>query len=153
MKTPREKKKSTHLPLRETLSLDSFEKILTNIIRVLTSDLLGLFPHHTSLTLQALPVEFDQLCLSIISDQTESVDTETINMAERARNSMARHSPQQGMQRARLLTEEVPRGVMRGSSLRDLTVATRLNGVDQIRELDGILDEENGNVVSNNIYA
>jgi hypothetical protein len=52
---------------------------------------------------------------------------------------------------ARLLTEEVPSGVVRGSSLGDLVVATGLDGVNEIREQDGILDEENGNVVSNNI--
>jgi hypothetical protein len=41
---------------------------------------------------------------------------------------------------------------MRSGCLRDLIVTARLDSVDQIWEQDGILDEENGDVVSNNVY-
>ena len=42
---------------------------------------------------------------------------------------------------------------MSGGGLWDLAVLLGLNGVDQIGELDGVLDEENGDVVSNDIYG
>jgi hypothetical protein len=35
--------------------------------------------------------------------------------------------------------------------LGDFIVRPRLDGVNEIREVDGILDEENGNVVANDI--
>jgi len=65
---------------------------------------------------------------------------------------VASHCPQQGVQRTRLLAEEVPSGVVRGSSLRNLIVAAGLDGVNEIREEDSVLDEENRDVVSNNVY-
>jgi hypothetical protein len=50
-----------------------------------------------------------------------------------------------------LLAEEVPSGVVSSRSLRDFVVAPRLHRVDQVGEFDGILDEEYGNVVADNI--
>lgn len=41
---------------------------------------------------------------------------------------------------------------MGSSSLGDFIVGAGLDSMDQIGELHGILDEENGNVVANNIY-
>jgi hypothetical protein len=80
------------------------------------------------------------------------MNTKAINMTERPRNTVTSHCPEECVQRTGLLTEEVPSGVMRSGSLRDLIVAARLDSVDQIREKDGILDEENGDVVTDNIY-
>jgi hypothetical protein len=142
----------TYLPLGETSSLNGFEKVLAHKVRILTSGLLGLLPDKAGLALQSLPVELDKLGLSVVSNQTEGVHTESINVTERTGNTVASHCPQKGVKCARLLAEEVPSGVVRGSSLGDLVVATGLDGVNEIREQDGILDEENGNVVSNNIY-
>ena len=55
------------------------------------------------------------------------------------------------MHRRRLLAEEVPGAIMGSGSLRDLAVRLRLDSVDQIWELDCILDEENGNVVTDDV--
>lgn len=41
---------------------------------------------------------------------------------------------------------------MRGGGLGDLVVAARLDGVDQVGKEDRVLDEEDGDVVSNDIY-
>jgi hypothetical protein len=142
----------THLPLGETSSFNGLEKVLAHIVGILTSGLLSLLPHKARLTLQALPVELDQLGLSTVSHQTESVHAETINMAERPRNTVTSHCPQESMQRTRLLAEEVPSGVVRGSSLGDLIVAAGLDGVNEIREEDSILNEKHRDVVSNNVY-
>jgi hypothetical protein len=64
---------------------------------------------------------------------------------------MSAHSPEQGMQRTGLLAEEVPSRIMCGSSLWDLSIRLWLDRVDEIREQDGILDEEYRDVVSNDI--
>jgi hypothetical protein len=42
---------------------------------------------------------------------------------------------------------------MRSGRLRDLIIAAGLDSVNQIWEQDGILDEENGDVVSNNVFC
>ena len=42
---------------------------------------------------------------------------------------------------------------MRGSSLGDFIVPAGLDGVDQIGEEDSVLDEEDGDVVSNEVYG
>jgi hypothetical protein len=141
----------THLPLRETPSFNGLEKILAHKVCVLTSGLLSLLPHKAGLALKTLPVELDELGLSIVSNQTESVHSESINMTERPRNSVTSHCPQQGMQGTRLLAEEVPSRIVRSSSLGDLIITAGLDGVNKIREKDSILDEENRDVVSNNI--
>lgn len=141
----------TYLPFGETSSFNGFEKILTHEVRIFTSGLLRFLPHKASLALQSLPVELDKLGLSIVSDETEGVHTESINVTERPRNTVASHCPKKGVKCTRLLTEEVPSRVVRGSSLRDLAIATGLDGVNEIGEQDSILDEENGDVISNNI--
>lgn len=41
---------------------------------------------------------------------------------------------------------------MSSSGLGNLAVWSRLDSMDQVRELDGILDEEYGDVVTNDIY-
>ena len=46
---------------------------------------------------------------------------------------------------------EVPEGVVRGLRLRDLPVGVRLGGVDQVRELDAVLDEEHRDVVADQV--
>jgi hypothetical protein len=43
---------------------------------------------------------------------------------------------------------EVPSIVVGGLSLRDLDVGFGLDGVDEVDKLDGVLDEEDGDVVS-----
>lgn len=48
-------------------------------------------------------------------------------------------------------TLEVPEIVVGGLGLRNFNIWFRLRGVDQIREFDGVLNEENWNVVSHDI--
>lgn len=121
------------------------------VVRVLSSDGLGLFPHEGSLALQRLPVELDKLGSSVVRHEAESVDTEAIHRSEGTRNSVTSHSPEQCMQRAGLLTEKVPSRVVGGCGLGDLVLRAGLNGMDQVGEEDCILDEEDRDVVSDNV--
>ena len=142
----------TYLPLRIAASLNCVVQILTHEVGILARGLLGLFPDHAGLALQRLPVKFDELGCTIVCHESEGMHTESINMSERTRNSMPRHSPEQRVHRAWLLAEEVPGRVMSTGSLRDLIVTSGLDGMDQIGEEDSILNEEYRDIVSNNIY-
>ena len=73
-------------------------------------------------------------------------------MAVGAWNTISGHCPEEGVERTRLLAEEIPCRVMGSSSLRDLFVWTWLDSMDKIWEQDGVLDEENWNVISNDIW-
>src|SRR5665647_3132860 len=46
---------------------------------------------------------------------------------------------------------EIPECVVRGCRLRKATVGFHFNGMDEVREFYGILDEENRNVVANQV--
>ena len=47
--------------------------------------------------------------------------------------------------------DEVPERVVRALGLRDLAVRVRLGGVDDVRELDAVLDEEDRDVVADEV--
>ena len=148
-----EQRESTHLPFGVESILNRFEQILTDEIRVLARDLLRLFPDQTGFTLQRLPVELNELGGTVIRDKAEGVDTKAVNVSEGTRDTVTSHSPEQSVQRAGLLAEEVPGRVVRGSSLGDFIVPAGLDGVDQIGEENSVLDEEDGDVVSNKVYG
>ena len=148
-----EQRESTHLPFGVESILNRFEQILTDEIRVLARDLLRLFPDQTGFTLQRLPVELNELGGTVIRDKAEGVDTKAVNVSEGTRDTVTSHSPEQSVQRAGLLAEEVPGRVVRGSSLGDFIVPAGLDGVDQIGEENSVLDEEDGDVVSNEVYG
>jgi hypothetical protein len=147
------RRKTTYLPLRIASSLNCVVQILTHEVGILAGGLLGLFPDHAGLALQRRPVKFDELGCTVICHKSEGMHTESINVSERTRYSMPRHSPEQRVHRAWLLAEEVPGRIMSRGSLRDLIVASGLDGVDQIGEEDSILDEEYRDIVSNDIYS
>jgi hypothetical protein len=79
------------------------------------------------------------------------VDTPTVSVTERSDGTVSTHGPEERVHGGRLLRKEVPSAVMRSSSLRDFSVRLWFDCMDEIRELDGILDEEYWNVVANNV--
>lgn len=64
---------------------------------------------------------------------------------------MTGHGPEECVEGRGLLAEEVPGGVVRRGSLRDLIVWRRLDGMDQIRELRSILNEEDRGSIPDDI--
>lgn len=76
---------------------------------------------------------------------------ETNHVSVASGNSIASHGPEQSVKSRGLLAEKVPSRVVCGGSLRHLTVRAGLDSVDQIGELDGRLDEEDGDIVAHNI--
>ena len=70
---------------------------------------------------------------------------------KRARNRAVGHDPHDHVHAFRRQRDEVPEIVVRGLRLRKAAVGLLLGGVDEIRELDRVLDEEDGDVVADDV--
>src|SRR5690606_190627 len=66
-------------------------------------------------------------------------------------NAAIRHHPGNRMDGLGHKGDEIPKGIVRGSSLWHTVVGLGLYSVYQIGELHGVLDEENRNVVAHEI--
>jgi hypothetical protein len=121
------------------------------VVGILACNLLCLLPNEASFALQRLEVEFDQLGAALVVYKAIRVNTEAIHMPVAPDDALSRHGPEQGVQSARLLAEEIPSGIVGGGSRWHLAVLLRLDRVNEIRESNGILNEEDGNVVSDNV--
>lgn len=139
------------LPRGGIARLNGLPEISTVEIGVLASEDLSLLPDESGLALLGLPVPLDELGLAVLGHQTEGVHTETIHVTVAAGNAVARHGPEEGVESGGLRAEEVPSRIVGGGSLGNLVVGARLDGVDKVGEADGILDEEDGDVVANDI--
>jgi hypothetical protein len=140
-----------HLPFGIPSVFNGIKQILAMVIVALPGDLLGLVPHHGCLALQRLPVELDELRGTLIGHKTVCVDTKPIDMSEGTGNAVTGHGPEQGVKTARLLAEVIPSLVMSSGGLGNSGLLIGLDGVDEVGELDGILNEENRNVISDNV--
>jgi hypothetical protein len=141
----------TYDPLREHALVDALEEVLAVVVRVQSSSHLGLLPQKGGLALRGPESELDKLGLALVRNEAEGVHTPSIHMPVRANSAMTAHRPEQSMERRRLLAEEVPGAIMSSSSLRNLAVWPGLDSMNQVRELDSILNKEDGDVVTNNI--
>ncbi|KAI5307774.1 hypothetical protein KEM55_007458, partial [Ascosphaera atra] len=79
--------------------------------------------------------------------------TETVNVSERTRDTVASHGPEKGVKCTWLLAEEIPGSVMGSGRLWDLVLWLWLDSMNKIGELDSILDEEHRDVVANDICS
>ena len=79
------------------------------------------------------------------------MDAEAFHEAERARDGAVRHHPHDHVHAFGRQADEVPEIVMRGLRLRKGAVRLFLDGMDHVRELDGVLDEEHRDVVADDV--
>jgi hypothetical protein len=79
------------------------------------------------------------------------VDSPAIHVAVRSRNAIAGHNHHDQVQRASLLAKEIIGRIVGCSRLRDLIIRLRLESMNEVREQDGVVDEENWDVNSNDI--
>lgn len=84
-------------------------------------------------------------------DQPEGVHTKAFHVGVAARQRAIAHEPHQHMGAFGRQGREIPKGVVRRLRLRNLVVRLGLHRMNQIRELDGILDEEDQHVVADEI--
>lgn len=141
----------TELPLGIGTVLDSLPEILAVEVRVLTSQLQGLIPNKGVDTELGSPDELDKVTLALGVDEGKGVDTETLHHAVGTRNGAITHGPGEHVSGLGVVELEIPEVVVRSLGLGNLVVRLGLASVDDIGELDGVLDEENGNVVADKI--
>ena len=110
-----------------------------------------LLPHQPVHTEERLPVELHQRGLAGLVDEAEGVDAEALHHPVRARDGPVRHHPHEHVGRLGDQRHEVPERRVGGLRLRDLDVGLGLAGVDQVRELDAVADEEHRDVVADEI--
>lgn len=122
-------------------------------IGVLATDDLRLFPKEARLTLHRLPVPPNELCSTFVCDKTIGVHAPTIHVAVGSWNSVASHDEHEQVQGARFLAEEVVRRGVRRRSLWDLIVGAGFEGVDEIGEENGVVDEEYWGVDTDNVFV
>ncbi|KAI6772382.1 hypothetical protein HG530_003340 [Fusarium avenaceum] len=65
-------------PLRSVARLNGVPKVCTMIIGILSCKMLRLVPYETGFALLGLPVPLDELCVTVVGYQAESVHAETI---------------------------------------------------------------------------
>ena len=144
---------NTVLPLREIPSLNSIVKVLAMEIEILPGNSLGLFPDHTSDTLQTSPLDLNKLGGAVVGHESVSVNTISVDVAEGTGYTVAGHEPEHTVEGGRLGGEEVIGGIVGSGSLRNLVLGLGLDGVNQVGELTGILDEEHRDIDSDNVCS
>lgn len=74
-------------------------------------------------------------------------------MPEAPGDSVSSHGPEEGVEGRRLLAEKVPGRVVGRGGLGNFVVGAGLDGMDEVGELDGVLDEEDGDVVADDVQV
>ncbi len=98
-----------------------------------------------------LPVELDEVHLVRRVDHLEGVDAEALHRREGGGQGPVAHRPHDHVGRFGHQADEVPEGVVRGRGLRIAGLRLHLGGVDQVRKLDRVLDEEDWDVVADQV--
>ena len=98
-----------------------------------------------------LPVELDEHRVARVVDEPEGVDAKALHHAVAAWNRAVRHQPHEHVRGLGHQRDEVPEGVVGAGRLRHLVMRLGLDRVDQIRELDRVLDEEDRHVVADQV--
>lgn len=141
----------TKVPLWIGLVLNGFPQILTVEVRILTGQLQSFIPDKTVDTQVRGEVELDKVAFTLGVHQSVCVDTKALHHSVRTGNGSIRLSPGEHVGGFCVEELEVPEVVVGSLSLRNLVVWFWLSSVNDIRELDSILDEEDGDVVSDNV--
>src|SRR5208282_4056489 len=97
------------------------------------------------------PVELNEMSFSGLVNQTEGVNSKSFHHSKRPRHGPVGHDPHDHVHGFGHQGNEIPKGVVCGSSLRKSAVGFDLHGMNQVRELHGILDKKDGNIIPDQI--
>ena len=98
-----------------------------------------------------LPVKLHEARNALVVDKPEGMDAKPLHRRKAARKRPVAHDPHQHVSRFRGQRDEVPERIMRRGRLGNLIVRLGLHGMDEVRKLDRILNEEDGDVVADEI--
>ena len=79
------------------------------------------------------------------------MDAEAFHCGQGARQGAIAHDPRQHVGAFRRQRDEIPERIVSRGGLRDLVVGFGLHGMDEVRKLVGVLDEEHRHVVADQI--
>ena len=138
-------------PFGKLPGLDRLEHVATMEIRIGPADLDRLVPDGRLQAELRPPVELDEGGLAGGVEQAKAVHAETFDHPQRAGQRAIRHDPHHHVHRFRRQRNEVPERVVRGCRLRKSAIGFHLHRMNQVGKLDGVLDEEHGNVVADQV--
>ena len=139
------------LPLRKVAGFDGFIEVAAVEIRVGPGDLHRLVPARRLGAQFRPPVELDQRRLALGVDQPEGVDAEPLHHPQRSRQGSVAHRPHHHVGALGHQPDEVPERVVGARRLRIAFVRLHFHRVDQVGKLDGVLDEEDWDIVANEV--
>ncbi len=138
-------------PFGEIAALDRFPQIAAMEVGVFAGDFLRFIPDQRMHALDRFPVKLHEAGFALGVDQPEGVDAKPFHHRQAARKRAIGHHPHQHVHAFGRQRDEIPERIVRRSRLRNLIVRLGLHRVDQVGKLDGILDEEDRDVVADQI--
>ncbi len=96
-------------------------------------------------------MKFDEAEFALGVDEPKGVNPESLHHGKTARQGAIAHHPHEHVGTFRRRRDAIPEGIVSGGRLRNFIVRLRLHGVDQVRKLDGVLDEEHRHVVADQV--
>ena len=139
------------LPLEEGAVVDSVRHVPAVEVRVHAGRELRLFPDERMHAGDRFPVKLHKGCLASCVHEAEGMDAEAFHGSVRAWDRPVRHQPHDVVGCLGMERHEVPERVVRRLRLWNLAIGVRLDGVDDVGELDPVLDEEHRHVVADQI--
>lgn len=97
------------------------------------------------------PMELDEGRFILVVQETEGVDAEPLDHAQRPRYRPIGHGPHDHVGGFGHQADEIPKSVVRARRVRVAAVGLHLHRMDQVGELDRILDEEDRDVVADEV--
>ncbi|MNV14017.1 hypothetical protein D3C71_1046860 [compost metagenome] len=120
-------------------------------VRIRAIDLNRLVPGDRLKAELRLPVKLYKGGLVLAVDEAERMNPKSFHEAQRSWYGPVGHDPHDHVHAFRCQTDEVPKIVVRRLSLREGAIRLLLGRVDEIRKLDGVLDEEDRDIVADQI--
>ena len=141
----------TEFPFRKRAGFDRFPEVAAVEVIIGALQLGGFVPDERLHAELRLPVKLDKRRLPFRVHKAEGVNTEALHHAVGARDPAVGHCPDHGVHGFGHQGDEIPERVVGGRGLREAAVGLHFHRVDEVRELDGVLDEEDRDVVADEI--
>src|SRR5208282_1918296 len=138
-------------PLRKVAGSDSLKHVATVKILVSARNLDRFIPDGRLQAQLGAPVKLHESRLGGIVDQSKTMDTESLDHPQGARQRAIGHDPHDHVHGFWREGNKIPERVVRCCGLREATVRFHLYGMDEIWEFNGILNEKDGNIISDQI--
>src|ERR1700733_11818012 len=138
-------------PLRKVAGSDGLKHVAAVKILVSARNLDSFVPDRRLQTELWAPMELHESRFAASVDQSKTMDPESLDHPQRARQGAIGHDPHHHVHGFRREGNEIPERVVRRCGLGETSVRLHFHGMDEIRKFDGILNEEDGNIISHQI--